>query len=354
MPIDIPKQRLFSEMNIEEQREKLLKDNPDKLLSIFEFDWNLDNPNFNFHAHILACYRSHYDNWWLSLPDDFENWKIIIIDLAAIREKRIEIIRWNTSNISSDIDLENLVLFSAGVLEYYESNTWTKHIQLVQRDWWTNNQQTIAQWAFTITHWGNFSWNLREDLEVELSEESPFLMKDINWIYFLVTHSLDTDKIEQLIASIEYFLENKYLWESDENYQNTKKLFERKFRWVKYDELWDILRTIIEKRRFQEYTSEPWEIPWVEKQSFTVDWEAYNDFYLTYTSKYNTFDYVAIRRIVRLPEWLESIGRIPQRLYLESSQQNPHTNRLSNLGKIHPIVPLLDNIRAKVTEWMSK
>jgi len=351
MGITQPQSGNLDQLSIEEQRERLINDNPDKLLSTFSQsinDWMLE---FNFRPNILACYRSHIDSWALILPEDFDNWDIIIIDLAEIRQKKIKVLKWDPRKWANNYTDGTLVLMSAWVLEYYESDKGIKHIQLMQRDAWTSNKwgdnkEMIAQWAFTITHWGNFSWDLDADLEVELSEESPFLMEDDKWNYYLVTHDLKLK--DRLIASINYFLENKYLTVEDEGYKDAKALFERKFRWITYEELWDILREIIETDSICPYESEAWTIKWIESTPFKIDQRRYDRYHMAYCEEYNTYDYISVRRITWLPTQLKPVGRIPQRLYLESSAQNPVTERLNNVWIKKPLVPMLEYIKDRV------
>ena len=152
--------------NISEQREALLKMNPDLVFGVY----NLDKKNYAvwYELSLATSYLTCYPNQIDSLKGLDENNDITLVDLWALRKWRIKVI-----NGVQQEQLSNPVLLSNGVIDYVEATNkeWItkQHIITTLRDWWA------ADWAMrTTTAWRN-TWNhLDEAIEEELMGEAPF------------------------------------------------------------------------------------------------------------------------------------------------------------------------------------
>lgn len=376
--VNTMQEAIFSELSVVEQRELLQKMNNDKLAAVF--DKVGENPKgleLTCLENVLCCYPNQLEDGQVELPDDFWEWQIVILNLWydydsvkgknkiegfdfckwGLRKWKVEVIAGNSENLPT---IENPLLLSPWVIEYYESEkSWQKYTQTVLRDGW---QMNTSEWISTLadanerttTAGRNFSGNLNEDLEIENAEESPFLMRNEKGEYYLVTHDLNYKK--HLIASIENFLENKYLSPEDENYTEVKSAFERKFTEVTYEELWAILRTIIANDRFAEYSWEKGEIDALDNTDIELDGQI-GTYYVFHDKKNNTIEYRAIRRITWFPEWLRAVGKLPLRLFLESQNQNPSFKNIENIWKHWAgnakLVPTIQDVASKVSETMN-
>lgn len=344
----------FWSLSINEQRESLQQDNPDALAWVFDYLHPLTENSLQLTCleNILCCYPNQLQDGQIKLPEDFWEGNIVIVSMWALRKWKIEVIAWNKENLP---EISTPVLLSPGVIEYYEGKNWKKYTQTVLRDGWQSNTSSWVKWLAdanerTTTAGRNFSGKLWEDLEMENAEESPFLMKDAEWNYVLVSHKPEYK--EALIASIQNYLQKKYLTSDNPNFEVVKKAFELKFKWVKYEDLWEILRDIIENDSFDFYTAENGQIEWLETTHIKL-WEQEWDFYVYIDSANNTIEYRAIRRITWFPEWLTPIGKIPLRLFLESQNQNPSFKKLENIGKYGAweakLVPTIRDVKEKVS-----
>ena len=336
-----------------EQRESLQAQNPDMLpmcFSMIESDWK-----FVLKANdtVLCCYHNQLADWQIQLPEDFDDSNVVIVDMWALRKWEIKVLKWNEQSMEY---IENPVLLSPWVVEYWEWENWKKYTQTVLRDGWKTTTDTwITSLADanqrTTTAWRNFSWDLFEDLEIENSEESPFLMMNEQWEYVLVTH--DLNYVSYLKESIQSYLQNKYLSPEDENYSEVKAAFERKFTWVWYDDLWNILQDVVDNDSFESYDSESWEITWVDMTQIEL-WDQSWEFYVFHDQANNTIEYRAVRKITDFQHWLKAIWKIPMRLFLESSNQDPSFHKLVNIwnywAKWPNLVPAMDDFRNKVTK----
>lgn len=381
--VNIPDEILFSELSIIEQREALQKENPDKLAWVFDLIWsewyelvNLEN--------VLCCYPNQLEDWQIVLPEDFSEWNIVILNMWALRKWQVEIIAWDESNIPEWIN--SPVLLSPWVIEYYESEKWEKYVQTVLRD---GGQMNASKWISsladanerTTTAGRNFSGDLFEDLEVENAEESPFLMQNDSWEYYLVTHDLKYKY--HLIASIENFLEKKYLKKPKrvrepykqnyhntkfynkkleeyneylsnlENYEEVKTRFEAKFTGVDYDDLWNILIGIIKNDNIEEYTWEAWNIDEIQMEQVKLGAKK-GEFLVFHDEPNNTVEYRSIRKILWFPDGLKPLGRIPLRLFLESQNQDPSFKNIKNISKYGAwktkLVPTMNDFADRVWE----
>jgi len=72
--VNIPQERLFSEMSIQEQREFLQAENSDKLAGVFSF-FGKDNLMLGYTLktipNVLACYPNQLEDEQIKLPEDF-------------------------------------------------------------------------------------------------------------------------------------------------------------------------------------------------------------------------------------------------------------------------------------------
>lgn len=344
----------FWELTVKEQRERLQQENLDALAWVFDLVHESSSEGFCLFdtKNILACYPNQLIDWQIRLPEDFWNGKIVIVDMWALRKWNIKVIAWNSENIPR---INHPVLLSPWVIEYYEGENWKKYTQTVLRDGWQSNSSSWVKWLAdanerTTTAGRNFSWKLWDDLEMENAEESPFLMKDAEWNYFLVTH--DINYKSALIASMQNYLQKKYLTSDNPNFETVKRAFEFKFKWVKYEELWDILKWIIENDNFEEYLWQEGNIDWIDSRLVSLNDEQ-GKFYVFHDTVNNTIEYRAIRRITWFPEWLTPVGKIPLRLFLESQNQDPSFKKLENIWKYGAweakLVPTIRDIKEKVS-----
>jgi len=358
--VNTPSWILFSELSIREQREALQEENPDKLAWVFDLVWdewynlvNLEN--------VLCCYPNQLEDWQIVLPEDFSEWNMVILNMWALRKWQVEIIAWEDSNLPEKI--QKPVLLSPWVIEYYEGDNWKKYTQTVLRD---GGKMNTSEWITTLadanerttTAGRNFSGDLFEDLEIENAEESPFLMQNESWEYHLVMHDLKYKS--HLIASIQNFLENKYLSPEDENYQKVKVSFELKFKGITYEELGAILTTVIENDNFETYSWEDGDIDGIELEKIDLDEELW-EFYVFHDKANNTIEYRSIRKITSFPKGLTAIWRVPLRLFLESQNQDPSFKRIDRVWtygvnleewNLRPtkLVPTMDHFSRKVWE----
>lgn len=130
------------------------------------------------------------------------------------------------------------------------------------------------------------------------------------------------------------------------------KKFERNFKWIKYEDLWDILKNIIKNDRIDYFESK-----WIDsfevlekqmKKVSIVDWvwktiSSWN-FYVFYDEKNNTFEYRQLREI-KLPKWVNP----RQRLYLESENQWIINPRAENLP-LYNLVPTVQHFSDKINK----
>ena len=351
---------IYTELSILEQRELLQSTNPDKLAGVFDLVWEDQEKWYELsnNRNTLCCYPNQLEDGQIQLPEDFNNWEIVILDMWALRKWEVKVIAWSSDKLPEE--MKNPILLSPWVIEYWQSEGGKKYTQTVLRDGWKlNSSKWITNLADanqrTTTAGRNFSGSLYGDLEVENAEESPFLMKSEKWEYVLVMPDLKNK--EHLVASIENFLKSKYLSPESENYEEVKTKFEVKFKWASYDDLWKILQQIIEKDNFEEYKWGEWEIDGIDKEHVKM-WSEEGDFYVFHDKENNTIEYRAIRRITWFPKWLEPIWRIPLRLFLESQNQDPSFKNIRNIAKYGgwatKLVPAIDDFAGKVWNALTK
>lgn len=360
---------LQNTLPIKEQRENLLKLNPDLLYGVYnvldnwEKNWIVD---FELIEDTLTCYPNQLENIkWLE-----ENKDILIINLWELRKGNFEIIageknpdiKFFRKDWSFKIKLDdwynmqvkrNLVLLSNWVIEIVKSkskNAKNLHIPTTLRDGWAadENQRTSVAWR-------NYTDNLIWDLETEYSEESPFLWKKEDWKYYLFTPKRRNKEkaIADLENSVKIFLDRKYNLnnEKQEDLEQIKK-FERNFKWIKYEELWDILKDIIENKRIDFFKNKSLDnFEGLEndiKKVRTLDkkWNIISkwNFFIYFDEKNNTYEYRSLREI-SLPKWIKPTNR----LFLESQNQWSKNSRLENLAKEN-LVPTMKYFAEKTTD----
>lgn len=327
-----------------EQREELLKLNNDLLYWVYSLKEESDDVlELDYLENVLTCYPNQLENLkWLS-----ENSDITIIDLWAMRKWNVKILSWNSLSII------NPVLLSNWVIEFFEAknNSWKikNHLISTLRDGWAAD---ILQRTTTA---GRNSWdNLNEDLEREHIEESPFLWYDKNWNLALATIDDSEESKKILKESIDFFIKYKYLRKGDENYEFAKKIFERNFPWIKYDELSNILVEIISNDRITTYsTQEITNFDWLEEDIKDISlWNSKWKYFVYFDRKNNTIEYRLLRTITWFNEWFQTLSKRPSRLYLESENQYPRIPRIENA--INWYVPTIKYFSKKIENLLLK
>ena len=328
---------------IKEQRETLLKLNNDLLYWVYSLkEENNKEIKLDYLESVITCYPNQFDNlkWIKDNPD------ITIINLWSLRKWKIEVLSWKNQNII------NPILLSSGVIEFVESKNskWKikKHLISTLRDGWAADELQRTTTA------GRNSWDdLYEDLEREHIEESPFIGYDKDWNLALATINNSEKSKEILKESINFFLTNKYLKKWDENYEFAKKIFEKSFPWIKYDNLSKILKDIIKNDRFTTYSSK-WinSFEWLEEDMKEVSLSDSKWKYFVYFDRENnTIEYRLLRTITWFNDWFKPLSKRPSRLYLESENQYPKVPRIENTSEWY--VPTIKYFSDKVKKLMN-
>lgn len=223
-------------IDIKTQRENILKLNNDIVYWVYQKIDDYNSITIKLSDNILTCYPNQLENLkWLE-----ENSDISIIDINALRKWEVFFLRWSWN-------IENPILLSNWVIETMKAKksdwSYRNHTFTTLRDWWAADK--IQR---TWVAWRNSFDNLNEEIEREYTEESPFLSQ-INWVWHIATPNRrnEEEAIKDLVNSIEYFLKNKYnLDRKNEEQEKFIKMFERSFKWIKYEELWNILQEILD------------------------------------------------------------------------------------------------------------
>lgn len=265
---------------------------------------------------VFSCYPNQLDNIkWL--------WEVDWISIVDMKE----LLKWNLVFLYwEEIEIESPKILSSRVIELFESSLGNLHLSSIKRDWWSVNP-----WKMSTVAWKSLSSDLMHDLNREYSEESPFIWKNKDWDYCLAIHDLWEESIKFLKTSINNFIENKLSPETDEKYNELKTRFERNFKWIKYEELWDILKDILENNRFFSYSKEevfPDEIKWDVK--IITLWGKSETFYVYDDKLQNTIEYVKIYKINSFDDDFIPLSKRPWRLFLESRNQSPRIPRIWN------------------------
>lgn len=312
-------------ISIKDQREELLTLNNDLLYWVYslkEEKWS--EFELDFLENVLTCYPNQLNNLkWLK-----NNCDITILNLGALRKWNIEVLSWN------NVDIENPVLLSNGVIEFVEATNknWetNKHLISTLRDGWAADELQRTTTA------GRNSWSdLKEDLEREHIEESPFLWYDKEGNLALATIDNSEESKKILKESINFYIENKYLSIWDDNYVDVEKNFERNFPWVKYSQLGNILKEIIDNDRINTYSSK-WvnQFEWLESDMKEISlWGSKWKYFVYFDRENNTIEYRLLRTIKWFDDWFKPLSKRPSRLYLESENQYPRIPRIENASE---------------------
>lgn len=328
-----------SQKELDAQREVLLTKNYDLVYWVYEFLWEKDwSVNFDLVKNALICFDNQLWNLkWLS-----ENWDISILSLNSLVKWELKTLNWPVFQTNKKI-----MPVSGWVIDLF--STWENvHIITSLRDaaaWVSQNQRTTIAWRCL--------WeNLMESIEIEENEEAPFLWV-MNNEYVLAVWNWN---IEYLKKSIKYFLKEKY----DPNNQDLKKIFERWFSGVKYEELEEILLDILKNNRFVQYkTKKLNSIPWLEKFSKKIKvWNYQDDLYCFYNDRLNTYECKVIKLFEWFPEWFKTLWKRPSRLFLESHNQYPRFSRINNFSNVNPsgaikiIAEEIEKNATKITQYI--
>ncbi len=343
---------------IEKQRELLLEMNRDMLFWVYRnlYGFSDEKISLEMLPDILTCNSNQL--WILKWLD--ENPDITIIDTAALRKWETRIL-WQRHTLSNWLDTNRsdmgFTLLSNWVIELIESRksdgAHRLHAFTSLRDIWS-----IDGLQRTWVAGRNISSNLHAEIDREYTEENPFLSK-INGAWTLATPLRNDASMaaEDLSASLEYFLAHKYSLDVNRaEHANIMSVFEKRFKWLRYTQLWTILREIIRENRIVFFQhDEVVDLPWVERHVKNIqiqdsNWKILSSwrFFVHNDVENNTIEYRSIRRIA-LPEWFHP----RQRLFLEGRNQSPKTHRLSQLEK-EKLVPTMaffaDLVHAHISE----
>lgn len=312
-------------ISVDEQRERLLALNYDKLYWVYELiHETTESIDIHLVGNSLVAFKNQVEN----LNGLDSNPDISILDLNALSKWNIEVIRWP----SIEFWKRKIIMCSWGMIDFFsprdfswiEGNQHTHMITSLRDAWATSHNQrtTVA---------GRILWDdIRKNIEIESAEESPFLGM-MNGKFHL---AIGNNHFEYLKEAVKLFLETKY----DPKNLELKKLFERWFRWLTYEELWSILMEIIKNNRFIQYESEELDnIKWLAhlKKKVKIDNRAEN-FYVVFNPVLNTYEFKIIKQFKWFPEGFTIPWNRPNRLFLESFNQSPRLNRLENANKINP------------------
>ena len=310
--------------NIDEQMELLLLNNYDKLYWVYSIIENSKSHlKLQCEKNILTCYPNQFNNlkWLDNAPD------INIIDLIELRKWNIKFLKKSKESIN--ISNLKLTLLSNWVFETikWENNKWetNEHLYSNVRDGWN-----IDNFLRTPIWWRAYWNDINKSLTTEHIEETPFIWYDDLWNISLATVSTDDEAIEILEKSINNYIKNKILKPWDNQYDQVKKIFDRNFRPLKYEDLEDILKSIIKEKRYFKYNFNKVEIEnenykeviiWTNKEKLLV----HND------NSNNTFECMKIIEITWFEEWFRPLNNRPSKLFLESNIQYPKFSRISSI-----------------------
>lgn len=333
--MNIIKQQEKVHFSLEEQREALLSLNYDKVYSVYELiQENESFIEFECLPMCLVAFENQISKlqWLEQAPD------ITIIDLKALTEWYIKVL----SGPSLPKFLRKIVMCSGGMIDFFvwTNKNWEKNIHMLTslRD---ANAGTSLNQRTTVA--GRCVWeNIRNNIEIETAEESPFLWKINDQFYLAIWNN----NFDYLKASIRSYLENKYNPSNPE----LKKMFERWLRWLKYEDLWKILEEILQYNRFVQYSYK--ELNNLSSLKHIIKrikiWNYEDSFYVIYNDKLNTYEFKLIKQFESFPEGFKLVGNRPNRLFLESLNQYPRFNRIQNATKINPSWAI-----KKFTEYIS-
>ena len=311
-------------LTINEQREKLLTENPDKLFGVYSLIQDEEcNMELKLIEDVLTLYPNQLESiTWLDTSD------IRLLDINQLRKGEAVSIEGGVT------DIKNPILLSGWVIEIYWATTqaWPRdHILLTLRD-----GATVDNLAYTSIAWRNTGENLLEEAEREQAEESPFLLKDADGKYTLGMRSTTVAFIETLKSSIKTWKEKiqRYQWDESKTQElaEAEKFVKKLFPGIEGGLSWmiQILEDIVERGAFVEYSAESLDTyTGIETSMKTIKIWGYSwRFYVFHDEANNTIEYRKLERVTGIPEWYTLAGRWTSRLYLESVNQRPNTRRL--------------------------
>lgn len=309
----------------EEQREKLLEMNYDRLYGVYELvNETSDTIELKLLDNSLVAFQNQLHN--LNGLNTYKD--ISILDLQWLSKWKIEVLSWPNRNFWD----KKIIMCSWWMIDFFTPDSfshkkWEKHLHMITslRDAWatSHNQRTTVA--------GRILWDdIRKNIEIESAEESPFLGM-MDWKFYL---AIGNDYFSYLKEAVKLFLEEKY----DPKNLEFKKMFERWFRGIKYEELWSVLEDIIANNRIVKYKSEELDnIEWLDHLRKKVKiGEKEETFYAVFNPILNTYEFKTIKKFIWFPEWFTLPGKRLNRLFLESFHQYPRLNRISNADKINP------------------
>ncbi len=310
---------------VDEQREELLENNYDKLYWVYELiSENSDSITISLVKNCLVAFKNQLNN--LIGLEKYPS--ISILDLNALSKGNIETLYWNNVEFWN----RKIIMCSWGMMDFFSpgnfsGTSWKQNLHMITslRDAWStsHNQRTTVA--------GRILWdNIRKNIEIESAEESPFLWM-MNWKFHL---AIWNNYFEYLKEAVKLFLDTKY----DPNNSELKKIFERWFRGLKYEDLWEVLLDIVKNNRFIQYETEELNaIEWLShiNKRVKIDNKEEN-FYVVFNPVLNTYEFKIIKRFKWFPEWFTIPWNRPNRLFLESYNQYPRLNRIQNANKINP------------------
>jgi hypothetical protein len=132
-------------------------------------------------------------------------------------------------------------------------------------------------------------------------------------------------------------------------------MFEEEFPWVKYEDLWRIIKEIIKNERFEFYNWKKWHIEWTEESIKVIKlWNLEIIVWIFHDKENNTIEYRFIREITAFPEWIRTIWSNPTRLYLESQNQVPKLHYVGNadIKQELNLVPAIKEICKQHRQWI--
>ncbi|MDD4151657.1 MAG: hypothetical protein PHR68_03515 [Candidatus Gracilibacteria bacterium] len=341
-----------------EQREELLKLNNDIIYGVYNLKDSFNGLKFSMCENILTCYPNQLAN----LKGLEENKDISILDINSLRKGEIKTI---FGKEIENNETQKLTLLSSGVIELIKMKN-PKGGEKIHTFTSLRDGGAADKLQRTGVAGRNSFDDLKEELEREYSEESPFLLQlDGVWTLATPDRKNKDDAIKDLKTSIEYFLANKYnLDKNNPEQREFVKMFERSFRGkMKYEELGDILREVIKNNRIEFFENKELDtFPGLEKDMKHIEivddkGKTISDgnYFTFHDEANNTIEYRSLREI-KVPDWLdiEKQNFNPrQRLYLESQNQVAKTHRLENLGNDN-LVPTAKYFADKIKETLKK
>ncbi|MCP4523829.1 MAG: hypothetical protein GY828_06460 [Candidatus Gracilibacteria bacterium] len=305
-------------ISVREQREKIFKNNPDRVYGVYRKIQNKNNEIYlELTTDIITCHTHEFDDLYIS--DDCSDMNIV--DLEELQTGNINVLHGN-NNIHNP---EELLLVSNGVLEYIEGSSGKKHMISTLN---SNNNQIDSEKR-------NLGAHLTHEVEREHYEEGAFLGKNKNGQYCLAIPEGNPNGWNYTKESISYWLEQVYnLDSSDEKNKDFIDSIEKNLPGVSYSEIPEILGNIMWSDRYITYSWEKSEIPGLKEgmKHIHMTNEGENSIYAytTFSPEKNTLLYQVIRKIRKIPEDFQLLGNKPSKLYLKDISKYTRIPRVEN------------------------